>query len=482
MSQKIIPIKLVVDSAALREPFFEPRNRIYVRAVTGWFAAWRWALVWLTQLVFYGMPWLPWNGRQAVLFDLETQRFYLFGLSLYPQDLIYLTVLLVLCALALFFFTAVAGRLWCGFACPQTVYTEIFLWIERRVEGDHHARKRLDEAPWSAGKLARKAGKQVLWLGLSLWTGFTFMGYFTPIQSLAATVPTLGMGPWEAFWILFYGLATYANAGYLREQVCKHMCPYARFQGAMFDRDTLIIGYDPLRGDARGSRPRGANAQALGLGDCIDCKLCVQVCPTGIDIRNGLQSNCIGCAACIDVCDSVMDKMNYPRGLIRYSTENGLQHGWDQPALLKRVLRVRVLVYGGLLVLVAGIFVASLQFRSPFKVDVIRDRGVMARVVQGGVVENVYRLHVMNTTESAQRYQVDVQGLPGLALSNRVDIRLGPVEERTVPVSVRLSALQAEALAGQTLPIQFELTELTQEGLHDVGARVRESSTFHLPH
>ena len=479
MSKKIIPIVAAAGAAAPREPFFEPKNRIYVRAVTGWFAAWRWALVWLTQLVFYGMPWLSWNGRQAVLFNLESQRFYLFGLSLYPQDLIYLTVLLVLCALALFFFTAVAGRLWCGFACPQTVYTEIFLWIERRVEGDHHARKRLDEAPWSAGKVTRKAGKQGLWLGLSLWTGFTFMGYFTPIQALAASVPTLGMGPWEAFWILFYGLATYANAGYLREQVCKHMCPYARFQGAMFDRDTLIIGYDPLRGEARGSRPRSANAQALGLGDCIDCKLCVQVCPTGIDIRDGLQSNCIGCAACIDVCDSVMDKMDYPRGLIRYSTENGLQQGWDKPTLLKRVLRVRVLIYGALLLLVAAVFGVSLQLRSPFKVDVIRDRGVMARVVQGDAVENVYRLHVMNATESAQRYQVDVLGPQGLAMASPVAILLGPVEERTVPVSVRLPAAQAATLARQTLPIKFEVT---QEAGSAQAARVQESSTFHLPH
>jgi len=478
MSKKIIPIVAVAGSADTRVPLFEPKNKIYVRAVTGWFATWRWALVWLTQAVFYGMPWLQWNGRQAVLFNLESQRFYLFGLSLYPQDLIYLTVLLVLCALALFFFTAVAGRLWCGFACPQTVYTEIFLWIERRVEGDHHARKRLDGAAWSAEKVVRKVGKQGLWLGLSLWTGFTFMGYFTPIQTLAAAVPTLGMGPWDAFWVLFYGLATYANAGYLREQVCKHMCPYARFQGAMFDRDTLIIGYDPVRGEARGSRPRTADAQALGLGDCIDCKLCVQVCPTGIDIRDGLQSNCIGCAACIDVCDSVMDKMNYPRGLIRYSTENGLAQGWDKPTLLKRVLRVRVLIYGALLLLVAATFVVSINLRSPFKVDVIRDRGVMARVVQSGAVENVYRLHIMNATEVQQRYRVHVLGPQGLEMAYNTEITLGPVEERTVPVSVRLPASRASTLAGQTLPIQFELT---QWGERDEVASVRESTTFHLP-
>jgi cytochrome c oxidase accessory protein FixG len=478
MSKTIIPILAAAGSADNRLLVFESKNKIYVRAVSGWFAAWRWALVWLTQLVFYAMPWLPWNGRQAVLFNLESQRFFLFGLTLYPQDLIYLTVLLVLCALALFFFTAVAGRLWCGFACPQTVYTQIFLWIERRVEGDHHARKRMDGAAWSAEKVARKAGKQALWLGLSLWTGFTFMGYFTPIQALAATVPTFGMGPWEAFWILFYGLVTYANAGYLREQVCKHMCPYARFQGAMFDRDTLIIGYDPARGEARGSRPRTADAQALGLGDCIDCKLCVQVCPTGIDIRDGLQSNCIGCAACIDVCDSVMDKMNYPRGLIRYSTENGLLHGWDKATLLKRVLRPRVFIYGALLLLVAATFVASINLRSPFRVDVIRDRGVMARVVNGGAVENVYRLHIMNATEAVQRYRVAVLGLPELAMAQNVEVTLGPIEERTVPVSVRLPGSRALALAGQTLPIQFELTQLASS---EEAARVRESTTFHLP-
>jgi cytochrome c oxidase accessory protein FixG len=478
MSKTIIPILAAAGSADNRLLVFESKNKIYVRAVSGWFAAWRWALVWLTQVVFYAMPWLPWNGRQAVLFNLESQRFFLFGLTLYPQDLIYLTVLLVLCALALFFFTAVAGRLWCGFACPQTVYTQIFLWIERRVEGDHHARKRMDGAAWSAEKVARKAGKQALWLGLSLWTGFTFMGYFTPIQALAATVPTLGMGPWEAFWILFYGLATYANAGYLREQVCKHMCPYARFQGAMFDRDTLIIGYDPARGEARGSRPRTADAQALGLGDCIDCTLCVQVCPTGIDIRDGLQSNCIGCAACIDVCDSVMDKMDYPRGLIRYSTENGLLHGWDKATLLKRVLRARVFIYGALLLLVAATFVASIHLRSPFRVDVIRDRGVMARVVKDGAVENVYRLHIMNATEAVQRYRVAVLGLPELAMAQNVEVTLGPIEERTVPVSVRLPGSRALALAGQTLPIQFELTQLASS---EEAARVRESTTFHLP-
>jgi cytochrome c oxidase accessory protein FixG len=479
MSKRTIPIVAAADGPSSSSLFVvEAKNKIYVRAVTGWFATWRWVLVWITQLAFYGTPWLQWNGRQAVWFDLEGQRFFLFGMALYPQDLIFLTVLLVLCALALFFFTAVAGRLWCGYACPQTVYTEIFLWVERHVEGDHHARKRLDQSPWTPNKVARKTAKQVLWLGISLWTGFTFVGYFTPIQSLAAAAPAFLMGPWDTFWVLFYGLATYGNAGYLREQVCKHMCPYARFQGAMFDRDTLIIGYDSTRGESRGSRPRSVAPATAGLGDCIDCTLCVQVCPTGIDIRDGLQSNCIGCAACIDVCDSVMDKMDYPRGLIRYSTENGLAQGWDKPTLLKRVLRARVLMYGALLVGVAVTFAVTLGLRSPLRVDVIRDRGVMARVVHGGAVENVYRLHLMNATETAQHVRVDVLGAPGLALVRPVEVALRPVEARTVTVSVRLPGTSAAPSAGQTLPIQFVVQPLADP---QTAVRVVENTTFHIP-
>jgi cytochrome c oxidase accessory protein FixG len=478
MPQKFIPIVAATDTGGPSGLFVvEAQNTIYVRRVTGWFASWRWAMVWITQLVFYGTPWLEWNGRQAVLFDLAGQRFFLWGLALYPQDLIYLAVLLMLCALALFFFTAVAGRLWCGYACPQTVYTELFLWIEHHTEGPHHARKRLDGLPWSAEKLARKGGKHLLWLALALWTGFTFVGYFTPIQTLAGAAGALALGSWESFWILFYGLATYANAGYLREQVCKHMCPYARFQGAMMDRDTLVIGYDAARGESRGSRPRSADPRALGLGDCIDCSLCVQVCPTGIDIRQGLQSNCIACAACIDVCDSVMDQMRYPRGLIRYSTENGLAGGCDRSTLIRRVLRPRVLLYGAmLLVLVIGM-VVGLSQRSPVRVDVIRDRGVLARVLGDGAVENVYRLHIMNATESAQRYRIQVVGSHRLELLPTQDLVLGPVEARTVAVGVRLPAVEAAGLAGQKLPVQFAVRPVDADG----GEQALERSIFHVP-
>lgn len=456
----------------------ESSAKLHPRSVSGRYSRLRWALVWLTQLLFYGLPWLNWNGRQAVLFDLDARRFYLFELVLYPQDFIYLALLLVICALGLFFVTAVAGRVWCGFACPQTVYTAIYLWVERLFEGERSARIRLDAAPWTPAKIARKAGKQAVWIAIGLWTGLSFVGYFTPIQTLLGLVISLNTGPWESFWIGGYGLATYGNAGYLREQVCKHMCPYGRFQSVMFDRDTLIIGYDAARGETRGSRARTADARALGQGDCIDCTLCVQVCPTGIDIRNGLQSNCIGCAACIDACDAVMDKMNSPRGLIRYASQRGLEQGWGRDALLKRALRPRVLIYGGLLLAISAAFVVSLSLRPPLRVDVIRDRGVLARWVEQGAVENVYRLHLMNAQERTQRYRIGVAGQSGLTLAGGQEVELGPAAERSVAVAVRLAGQQAAALAGQTLAIEFSVAAVDEAGSGDT---VRERSTFLVP-
>jgi len=306
---KVIPIAESPDKGPIQAPpgadaemvsLYAAHQKIYPRSVSGLFSRWRWGMVFLTQLVFYGMPWLQWGQRQAVLFDLEARRFYIFNLVLYPQDFIYLTGLLVISALSLFLFTAVAGRLWCGYACPQTVYTEIFLWLEKKTEGDRSARMRRDAGPLTVEKIWRKSAKHFLWLAVALWTGFTFVGYFTPIHALGTEVVQLSMGSWEVFWTLFYGFATYGNAGFMREQVCKHMCPYARFQSAMFDKDTLIVTYDAERGEPRGARSKKSTPLSLNLGACVDCSLCVQVCPTGIDIRNGLQYECIGCGACAD--------------------------------------------------------------------------------------------------------------------------------------------------------------------------------------
>jgi cytochrome c oxidase accessory protein FixG len=482
-----IPPGLPPSPPAVVISLFEKTRKIYPRAVHGTYARWRWALVWLTQIVFYGLPWLVWNQRQAVLFDLESRRFYLFGLVLYPQDFIYLTGLLVVSAYALFLFTAVAGRLWCGYACPQTVYTQIFLWIEHRFEGDRMRRIKLDAAPWSAEKLLRKGGKQAAWITLSLWTGFSFVGYFTPIRSLWAEAFTLGFGPWEWFWVLFYGFATYGNAGYMREQVCKYMCPYARFQSAMFDRDTLTITYDAARGDPRGARGRSTDARAAGLGDCIDCGLCVQVCPTGIDIRKGLQYECIGCAACIDVCDGVMDKMHYPRGLVRYTTENALDQGWSRLRMWQRTLRPRVLVYTAVLVLIVTGLGTSLWLRTPFKVDVVRDRASLARMVEDGWIENTYQLQIMNAAESTERFRVSVAGLAGperaalagLRIDGVDEVSVGPAEARWVTVHVRLPPAPGPAAAAGARPIEFVIERLPQGA--EAAQAVREKSTFLLP-
>jgi cytochrome c oxidase accessory protein FixG len=314
-SRKVIPIEPAIADDGEFFSLYESHQKIYPRTVKGRFATLRWLAVFFTQLLFYGLPWLNWNGRQAVLFDLGARKFYLFGLILWPQDFIYLAALLVIAALSLFFFTAVAGRLWCGYACPQTVYTEIFMWVERRFEGDRASQMKLDAAPWSAAKIGKKAGKHAVWLLIALFTGFTFIAYFTPIRTLAGQILSLQLGGWGLFWWLFYSVATWGNAGFMREQVCKYMCPYARFQGAMFDKDTLIVTYDAQRGEPRGSRGRKVIPAEVGLGSCIDCGLCVDVCPTGIDIRKGQQYECIGCAACIDVCDAVMVKMNRDRTL-----------------------------------------------------------------------------------------------------------------------------------------------------------------------
>jgi cytochrome c oxidase accessory protein FixG len=452
---------------------YQSGQAIYAKAVHGLFSKWRWALVWITQIVFYGLPWLEWNARQAILFDLEARRFFIFGLVLYPQDFIYLTGLLVISALALFLFTAVAGRLWCGYACPQTVYTEIFMWIEHKVEGDRSARMRLDKSGASAAKLGKKATKHALWVVFSLWTGFTFVGYFTPIRELAALSLAASLGPWQSFWVFFYGFATYGNAGFMREQVCKYMCPYARFQSAMFDKDTMIVTYDEARGEPRGARKKSADPKALGLGECVDCTLCVQVCPTGIDIRKGLQYECIGCGACIDACDEVMDKVGYPKGLIKYSTQNGMTNGWTTAQMIKRAMRPRVLVYTSILAAICVAVGVSLYLRVPLKVDVIRDRGALARQVEQGYIENVFRLQIMNATESTQRYALTVDGLPGLRLASEPEIDVLPTEVRSMAVRIQLPP---GAAASGSHPIHFVI-QSTGADPH----QVTEKAVFLVP-
>lgn len=425
------------NSDAVENDLYIATKKIYPKSVKGRFNSLRVLAVWVLLGLFYVLPWVQWNGKQAILFDLPQRQFHLFGMTLWPQDFIYLTLLLILAAFSLFFFTALAGRLWCGYACPQTVWTETFLWIEKWFEGDRNQRIKLDKGPWNRNKIIRKTGKHSVWLLFSAFTGFVFVGYFTPVAELNHALWQFELGPWETFWILFYGFATYGNAGFLREQICIYMCPYARFQSAMFDRDTLIISYDEERGESRGSRKRTADPKALGLGDCIDCQQCVHVCPTGIDIRDGLQYQCIGCAACIDVCDTIMDKMGYEKGLIRYTTENSLAH--KQP----HVLRPRIYVYAVLLLSLFGGLVYLLATRIPLDVDIIRDRNAMYRITDDGAVDNVYTLKIMNKSQQGRDYQISVQGLADIQLSHgeAVYVEAGQVKNLVVNVLVPMQSL-----------------------------------------
>jgi cytochrome c oxidase accessory protein FixG len=483
---------LPADAIPAEQEIIDLRQRIYARSVKGWFNRWRWTLVALTQLLFYGLPWVNWGGRQAVLFDLGARKFYIFGMVLWPQDVIYLTLLLIISALGLFLFTAIAGRLFCGYACPQTVYTEIFMWIERKVEGDRVARIRLDEEPFSVRKLRLKATKHFLWVVVGLWTGFTFIGFFAPIRELGADILAFNLGAWQWFWLLFYSFATWGNAGFMREQVCKYMCPYARFQSVMVDRDTLVVTYDKIRGEPRGARSKKVDYKAKGLGECVDCSICVQVCPTGIDIRNGLQYMCIGCGACVDACNAVMEKLEYPPDLIRYTSERGMLERLTKSDIRKHLLRPRVLIYSTLMLVIVTVFFVSLFNRTTLRVDVIRDRGMLGREVAGGQIENVYKMQIINSSEDALVLSLTAEGLEGMKvtvadpLSSKIGqaakpqdashIEVPPATNRMIAVVVRVPGGSSEP---GTYPIKFVARSTTSDGTPQ--REVLEKSSFIFP-
>jgi len=381
--------------------------------------------------------------------------------------------LMILGALALFLFTAVAGRLWCGYSCPQTVYTEIFLWIEQAIEGDRPKRMKLDAEPWSARKFRLKTAKHSIWLIFSLWTGITFVGYFMPIHELMNDLISLSPGAWSAFWVVFYAFATYGNAGFLRDQMCRQICPYARFQFVMFDPDTLIIAYDAQRGESRGPRAKNADFKAQGLGDCVDCGICVQVCPTGIDIRNGLQNECIGCAACIDACDQVMDKMNYPRGLIRYSTENAVSRHYSPMDIVRRAVRPRIIIYAAILSLLTFATAWSLATRIPLKVNILKDRNTLSREADDGSIENIYRLQIMNTGDQTRRFRITISGSDQL--------RLGSDEEVTVAggeIGIQTAIVRAES---GSIPSGASTVTFSVADIADESVAVKEESKFWMP-
>ncbi|GAA0266805.1 cytochrome c oxidase accessory protein CcoG [Pseudomonas rhodesiae] len=425
---------------------------IHTRSFTGLFRTLRVLGAGFLFLAFFGTVWLNWGGRQAVLWDLAESKFHIFGATFWPQDFILLSALLIICAFGLFAITVFAGRVWCGYTCPQSSFTWLFMWCEKVTEGERNQRIKLQSAPWSLNKLARRSAKHTLWLGISVLTGLTFVGYFTPIRPLVAELLTWQMGGVSLFWVLFFTAATYLNAGWLREAVCMHMCPYARFQSVMFDKDTLTISYDAARGEHRGPRKREVKPADVGLGDCIDCQLCVQVCPTGIDIRDGLQMECIGCAACVDACDSIMDKMGYARGLVRYTSEHQLQGGKTH------LLRPRLIGYSAVLLVMIAALVLALVQRPMVSLDVTKDRG-MFRENSQGLIENIYSLKVINKTQQRQDYRLELVEAEGFQLQGKTGISLAPGEIVDVPVSV---ALLADKPASSSQTLRFKVTDVDE--------------------
>ena len=456
--------QVVSKVRAAKLELYRKQGKIHAKAVDGRFNRLRWMMVWLTQGIFYGLCWLPWDVsgqlRQAVLFDIAHEKLYLFGLVLWPQDALLLALVLLIAATGLFLVTALAGRLFCGFACPQTVYTSIFTWIESRIEGDHLARLQLDQGPWTAQKALTKGAKHLIWLLVAGWTAITFVGYFTPIRELLPSLPGWNVGPWEGFWLIFYAAFAYVQAGLAREAVCQHMCPYSRFQGVMFDPATRSVSYDQPRGEPRRA---GGDAKA---GDCIDCGICVQVCPTGIDIRDGLQYECINCGLCIDACDQVMTRIGSPTGLIRFAPEASAAairlSPWYQ--------RPRVAAYALLLLVLGALSLWIVNQRSLLRVDVLRDRGVLSRETSDGRIENAYQLQIMNLSDTVQHVQVDLDaGSPFNIVGERtIQVAAGSI----APLQLTLSA-SAEVLSAGTHPVAFRIFSGDMQA--------RENSTFRMP-
>ncbi|KAA1193373.1 cytochrome c oxidase accessory protein CcoG [Pseudohalioglobus sediminis] len=452
----LIDLQEVAPAEVGEVDLYQRRERIYTRKVEGFFQKVRLYTGWPLLLGYFLLPWLSWNGQQAVLFDLPERKFHILGLTFWPQDFPMLAFLLIIAAYSLFAVTTFAGRIWCGYTCPQTVWTTMFMWVEQKTEGSRNQRIKLDKAPMSLQKFTRKFMKHAGWLFIAFMTGMTFVGYFYGIKELAVDLATLQVAGWGLFWTLFFTVATYINAGYMREQVCKYMCPYARFQSVMFDQDTLIVSYDKQRGDPRGSRKKTADPKDLGLGHCIDCELCVQVCPTGIDIRDGLQYECIGCALCVDACNSVMDKMDYPRGLVRYTSEHELGGGTTH------WLRPRIIGYVVVLCVMIGVFSYNMFSRIPLELTIIRDRNQLYVTTDSGAVDNIYTLQLVNMDPESHVFEISIEGLDAGEIIGDTRYELNGGEVRSISLRVRA---RPDALDKPSTAFDFRAQATDRESL-----------------
>ena len=456
--KNVTPVKIHKSDKQESQKRYSSRSRIYVRAVKGPLENFRRVFGLFFLGLFAVIPWIQYDDHQAVLLNIVDQRFTIFSLTLWPQDLTLLAYIFIVAAFALFLVTTFAGRVWCGFMCPQTTWTYIYTWFEEKIEGNRSKRIKLDERAMDFDKFWRKTLKHFAWVMVALLTSLTFVGYFTPIDRLFVDFFTFQTSFWAGFSVLFFTFCTYGNAGFMREIMCTHMCPYARFQSAMFDKDTFTVSYDPSRGEKRGPRPRKLPHGSLaekGLGECIDCNVCVQVCPTGIDIRNGLQYECINCGACVDACNGVMEKMNYPTGLISFTSEERLSGGTTH------IIRPKLVGYFVVLLIMTGLLITNIMMRVPLEIDIIRDRNSLYRETNLGLIENVYTIKVLNKSQQTYTYNIQVEGLPEYEFTGDTQVTVRGGEVFSLPVSV---ATDPYNLTERVTDIHFHVSTTDENG------------------
>ena len=466
-----------------KQPLYAAHQKVYPKRISGTFRRIKWLALAVLLGGYYVIPWLRWDRGlgapdQAVLADMAGRRLYFFNIEIWPQEIYYLTGLLILGAIGLFMATALAGRVWCGFTCPQTVWTDLFLLVERYIEGDRNKRIKLDQGPWTFEKLWRKAVKHVAWIVIAFATGGAWVFYFTDAPTaLVEMVTGRASSAIYGFTALFAGM-TYLLAGWAREQVCTYMCPWPRFQGAMLDEHSLVVTYEAWRGEPRGK----AKPETEGvLGDCVDCSLCVNVCPTGVDIRDGAQLECIGCALCVDACNSIMDKLGRPRELITYdSAANQIARELGETPR-KRLLRPRIIGYLALLALVTGMMVYGLSHRASVEINVQRDRAPLFVTLSDGEIRNGYTFKILNMINAARTYTLTVNDLDDARMTvigvvndpvESVTLNVGPDQVGTFRVFVRAPK---SALDGQFNELEFKLF------VHETGETFEYDATFAGP-
>ncbi|MFN3348960.1 cytochrome c oxidase accessory protein CcoG [Pseudorhodoplanes sp.] len=460
----------VDDEPTFDGPLYAARRKIYPQSVRGTFRRIKWAVLAITLAIYYFLPFVRWNRGpgapdQAVLIDFPGRRFYFFFIEIWPQEVYFFTGLLIIAAMTLFLMNAVAGRVWCGYLCPQTVWTDLFLAIERFVEGDRRQQIQTDAGPWTAQRIARKGVKHFLWLMVAWWTGGAWVLYFADAPTLVWNLAT-GQAPLIAYgWIALLTFTTYTLAGHMREQVCTYMCPWPRIQAALTDEYALNVTYRYDRGEPRASVKKSEQLKLEGLpaGDCIDCRQCVNVCPTGIDIRNGSQLECIQCGLCIDACDNIMEKIGRPKRLIGYDSEINLKRRLDGQAPVQKIIRVRTVMYAAIIALVGAIMLYALLTRHAFDISVIHDRNPIFVRMADGAIRNGYTMRILNKRQEPRRFAVSVQGVPatvveimGLPLGSANIVEVGPDQSREFRVLVNSYEFAPPA----STPIVFHILDL----------------------